>query len=104
MRMGTNPLDTTARKVDVWCRCRGVTGRNETVTRVMDDLCDEDRPTTGVPPRPGQRGTELVSLSHWVHAEPEWAAFAEHRNAAIEDAGCTVERGVGGLDRALWLR
>src|SRR4051812_47331509 len=47
---------------------------------------------------------QLIATSHAIHADPE-TAFQEHRASArladaLEAAGYTVERGVGGLPTA----
>src|SRR6202022_4748025 len=51
-----------------------------------------------------RRGTELVELSHAIHAEPE-LAFAQHRScgktqALVAERGFEVTKSAGGLDTA----
>src|SRR6202050_2728121 len=51
-----------------------------------------------------RRGTDLVELSHAIHAEPE-LAFAEHRSCAktqtlVAERGFEITAAPGGLDTA----
>src|SRR3982074_3553116 len=51
-----------------------------------------------------RRSTDLVELSHAIHAEPE-LAFAEHRSCAkaqalVAERGFEITAGAGGLDTA----
>src|ERR1700740_669680 len=51
-----------------------------------------------------RRGTDLVELSHAIHAEPE-LAFAEYRSCAkaqalVAERGFEITAGGGGLDTA----
>ena len=52
----------------------------------------------------GRYGSDLIELSHSIHAEPE-LAFSEHRSCAkvqmlVAERGFDIEAGVGGLDTA----
>src|ERR1700726_3796472 len=51
-----------------------------------------------------RRGTDLIELSHAIHAEPE-LAFAEHRSCAktqalVAERGFEITAAAGGLDTA----